>query len=253
VAETANSLGARESGPRELLAVRGLTARYGPVVAVRDVSLTVNEGEIVALLGANGAGKTTTLLSIAGLHAQKTGEIEFEGRAIGRIPPEKVARRGISLAPEGRRLFGSLTVAQNLRLGSAASRGGNRDARRDRLLELFPVLRERLRQDAASLSGGEQQQLTIARALMSAPKLLLLDEPTLGLAPKLVRLIFDLIIRLRDEEGVTVLLVEQNVHKALDICDRAYLMRTGAIAAAGTPAELRRERQIDQAYLGVPT
>lgn len=250
---TATTLGARGGGPRELLAVRGLTARYGPVVAVRDLSLTVNEGEVVALLGANGSGKTTTLLAIAGLHTQKAGDIEFEGRAIGRLPAEKVVRRGVSLAPEGRRLFGSLTVAQNLRLGSAAANGDDRDARLERLLDLFPALRERLGQEAALLSGGEQQQLTIARALMSAPKLLLLDEPTLGLAPKLVRLIFDLIVRLRDEEGVTVLLVEQNVHKALDVCDRAYLMRTGTIAAAGSPADLRGERQIDQAYLGVPT
>src|SRR5262249_50353849 len=147
----------------------------------------------------------------------------------------------------------SLTVAQNLRLGSAAANGDDRDARLERLLDLFPALRERLGQEAALLSGGEQQQLTIAQTLMSTPKLLLLDEPTLGLAPKLVRLIFDLIVRLRDEEGVTVLLVEQNVHKALDVCDRAYLMRTGTIAAAGSPADLRGERQIDQAYLGVPT
>ncbi len=247
------SLGARDDGPRELLAVRGLTARYGPVVAVRDLSLGVREGEIVALLGANGAGKTTTLLCTAGLHSQKSGEIELEGRSIARLPAEKIVRRGVGLAPEGRRLFGRLTVAENLRIGAAAAAREGRSERRERLLELFPVLRQRLDQHASSLSGGEQQQLAIARALMSGPKLLLLDEPTLGLAPKLVRLVFELIVRLRDEEDVTILLVEQNVHQALEVCDRAYLLRTGSVEAQGTPAELRRERQIALAYLGVPT
>jgi branched-chain amino acid transport system ATP-binding protein len=247
------TLGARD-GPRVLLEVRGLTARYGPVVAVREVDLEVGEGEIVALLGANGAGKTTTLMSIVGLHRSRTGTIELEGREIGHLPPERVVRRGVSLAPEGRRIFAGLTVAENLRIGAAAAgRNGGDDARRERLLELFPVLRERLKLPAASLSGGEQQQLAIARALMSGPKLLLLDEPTLGLAPKLVRLVFDLIARLRDEEGVTILLVEQNVHQALAICDRAYLMRVGTVETAGAPEELRRDRRVQAAYLGVPT
>ena len=252
-AKPGDSLGARHNGPRELLAVRDLTARYGPVVAVRDVSLLVREGEIVALLGANGAGKTTTLLCIAGLHPQKSGEIDLEGRSIARLPPERIVRRGLGLAPEGRRLFGGLTVSENLRIGAAVAARDGRDERRERLLALFPVLRERLHQEASSLSGGEQQQLAIARALMSGPKLLLLDEPTLGLAPKLVRLVFELIARLRDEEHVTILLVEQNVHQALEVCDRAYVMQTGSIAAEGMPAALRRERQIAQAYLGVPT
>jgi branched-chain amino acid transport system ATP-binding protein len=232
------------------LEVRGLTARYGPVVAVRDVHLRVGKGEIVALLGANGAGKTTTLMSIVGLHRARSGTIQLDGREIGHLPPERVVRRGVSLAPEGRRIFAGLTVAENLRIGAAAGR--NRDeSRRDRLLELFPVLRERLRLPAANLSGGEQQQLAIARALMSGPKLLLLDEPTLGLAPKLVRTVFDLIVRLRDEEGVTILLVEQNVHQALVCCDRGYLMRVGGIDAEGTPDELLRDRRIHEAYLGV--
>ena len=231
--------------------MRGLTARYGPVVAVREVDLRVAEGEIVALLGANGAGKTTTLTSIVGLHRARSGTIELEGREIGHLPPERVVRRGVSLAPEGRRIFASLTVAENLRIGAAAA-GARDDSRRERLLELFPVLRERLRLPAASLSGGEQQQLAIARALMSGPKLLLLDEPTLGLAPKLVGLVFELIARLRDEEGVTILLVEQNVHQALRCCDRAYLMRVGGIEAEGTSEELRRDRRVQAAYLGVP-
>jgi branched-chain amino acid transport system ATP-binding protein len=233
------------------LEVRGLTARYGPVVAVRDVDLSVGEGEIVALLGTNGAGKTTTLMSIVGLHRARTGTIRLDGREIGHLPAEKVVRHGVSLAPEGRRIFAGLTVAENLRIGAAAA--GRDDGRRERLLELFPVLRERLKLPASSLSGGEQQQLAIARALMSGPKLLLLDEPTLGLAPKLVRLVFDLIARLRDEEGVTILLVEQNVHQALACCDRAYLMRVGTIETEGTPEELRRDRRVQAAYLGVPT
>jgi branched-chain amino acid transport system ATP-binding protein len=234
------------------LEVRGLTARYGPVVAVRDVSLRVGEGEIVALLGANGAGKTTTLMSIVGLHRSRTGTIALDGEEIGRLPPERVVRRGVGLAPEGRRIFARLTVAENLRLGAAAGRRRADDARRERLLELFPALRERLRLPAASLSGGEQQQLAIARALMPGPRLLLLDEPTLGLAPKLVRLVFDLVVRLREEEGVTILLVEQNVHQALRVCDRAYLMRVGGIETEGTPDELRRDRRVQTAYLGVP-
>ncbi len=230
--------------------VDDLTARYGPVLAVRDVSLRVAEGEIVALLGANGAGKTTTLASIAGLHHARSGRIRFDGRDVSRLSPERVLRRGISLTPEGRRLFSTLTVEENLRLGGAA-RG--RGARRDygELLELFPILRQRLHMPAASLSGGEQQQLAIARSLMSKPRLLLLDEPTLGLAPRLVRLVFDLIGRLRDDQGLSVLLVEQNVHQALELCDRAYVMRTGRIEAEGTPDELRRSPEVQSAYMGI--
>jgi branched-chain amino acid transport system ATP-binding protein len=243
------ALGA-EAGPRELLEVADLSARYGSVVAVRSISLTVGEGEIVALLGANGAGKTTTLACIAGLHRSRSGAIRFSEGDLSRLPPERVVRRGVSLCPEGRRLFTTLTVEENLAIG-AASRP--RAKRRDyaHLLELFPILRDRLHLPAASLSGGEQQQLAIARALMSEPRLLLLDEPTLGLAPRLVSFVFDLIGRLRDEQGLTVLLVEQNVHRALDLCDRAYVMRTGRIVAAGTPAELRQAGEIRSAYLGI--
>lgn len=230
--------------------VRGLTARYGAVMAVRDVSLEVGAGEIVALLGANGAGKSTTLACIAGLHRSPQGQIRFEGKDISRLAPERVLRRGISLTPEGRRLFSSLTVQENLLLGGA-SRGRRGRTDYDDLLSLFPILRERLKQPAALLSGGEQQQLAIARSLMSKPRLLLLDEPTLGLAPLLVRLVIDLIRRLRDEQGLSVLLVDQNVHHALDLCDRAYIMRTGQIAAAGLPEELRRSREVRAAYLGV--
>jgi branched-chain amino acid transport system ATP-binding protein len=234
--------------PDHLLEVTGLSARYGPVTAVRDVSLTVGEAEIVALLGANGAGKTTTLTCIAGLHAGRSGRIRFDGRELSRLSPERIVRLGVSLTPEGRRLFSTLTVEENLLLGGAARRGVKDYGE---LLELFPILRERLHMAAASLSGGEQQQLAIARSLMSRPRLLLLDEPTLGLAPRLVRFVFDLIGRLRDEQGLSVLLVEQNVHQALDLCDRAYVMRIGQIEAAGTPEELRRAGEVQAAYLGV--
>jgi branched-chain amino acid transport system ATP-binding protein len=232
-----------------LLEVRRLTARYGPITAVHDVELVVNEGEIVALLGANGAGKTTTLAAISGLVARE-GEIRFGGLEISKLRPEEIVRRGVSLTPEGRRIFAGLTVAENLALGAARRREGAK-RRRERLLELFPVLGRRLNAPAGTLSGGEQQQLAIARSLMSDPRLLLLDEPTLGLAPTLVRIVFELIGRLRDEEGVTVLLVEQNVHRALDLCDRAYVMRTGRIEVEGTPDQLRRTTRIEQAYLGI--
>ena len=225
--------------------MRGLEARYGPIAAVRGIDLDVHDGEIVALLGANGAGKTSTLAAIVGLHTARSGEIRFGGEDVSRLPPERIVRKGISLTPEGRRLFATLTVAENLALGGGTRNG---DAR-ERLLELFPVLRERLHSPAGSLSGGEQQQLAIARSLMSRPRLLLLDEPTLGLAPKLVGAVFELIARLRAEEGVSILLVEQNVHRALDVCDRAYVMRVGRIEVTGTPAELRA-RGVEAAYLG---
>jgi branched-chain amino acid transport system ATP-binding protein len=235
-----------------LLEVRGLRARYGPIVAVREASLHVGEGEIVALLGANGAGKTTTLGAITGLVRAREGAITFGTEDISRLAPEQIARRGLSLTPEGRRLFATLTVAENLAIGAASLPRRERKVGKERqeLLELFPVLAQRLHSPAGTLSGGEQQQLAIARSLMSRPRLLLLDEPTLGLAPKVVQLVFELIGRLRAERGLTVLLVEQNVHRALELCDRAYVMRLGAIEVEGTPGELRRETRIEQAYLG---
>ena len=235
-----------------LLDVRGLRARYGPIVAVREANLHVEEGEIVALLGANGAGKTTMLGAITGLVRDREGEITLAGEDVSRLAPEQIARRGLSLTPEGRRLFATLTVAENLAIGAASLSRQDRKAgtEREELLELFPVLARRLHSPAGTLSGGEQQQLAIARSLMSRPRLLLLDEPTLGLAPKLVKLVFELIGRLRTERGLTVLLVEQNVHRALDLCDRAYVMRLGTIEVEGTPDELRRETRIEQAYLG---
>lgn len=238
-----------------LLEVRGLTAGYGSITAIRDVTLDVAEGEIVAVLGANGAGKTTTLASIVGLVRSRQGSIRFGGEMISHLAPEQIVRKGLSLTPEGRRVFTRLTVAENLAIGAAAYRGERREIGqlRERLFDLFPVLAQRLGWPAGTLSGGEQQQLAIARSLMSRPRLLLLDEPTLGLAPILVRQVFELIRRLRNERGTTVLLVEQNAHKALDVCDRAYVMRTGRVEFEGTPEELRRTTRIEGAYLGFST
>jgi branched-chain amino acid transport system ATP-binding protein len=238
-----------------VLEVSRLRAWYGPIRAVHQVDLTVQAGEIVALLGANGAGKSTTLKAIAGLHTARGGEIRFQGRDVSRFSAEKLVKAGLSLAPEGRRVFGRLTVRENLALGAAVRRGKRRGREvaedRHRLLELFPILAARLDTAGGTLSGGEQQQLAIARALMSGPRLLLLDEPSLGLAPKLVRRIYELIGTLRAERGVTMLLVEQNVHAALDVADRAYVMQSGRIVLSGTPAELRDRTQIEQAYLGL--
>jgi branched-chain amino acid transport system ATP-binding protein len=235
-----------------LLEIRGLAARYGPIVAVRDAELEVEQGEIVAVLGANGAGKTTTLACVAGLIRPRAGVIRFDGEDISRLRTEAIVQRGISLAPEGRRLFTRLTVAENLRLGGASRRARNTpDASRRRLEELFPILKSRATTPAGLLSGGEQQQVAIARALMSRPRLLLLDEPTLGLAPKLIRETFRLIARLREEEGISILIVEQNVRQALRVCDRAYVMRTGAMALQGTAEELRQSSDINRAYLGI--
>jgi branched-chain amino acid transport system ATP-binding protein len=233
-----------------LLEVRRLHARYGPILAVRDADLTVEEGEVVALLGANGAGKTTTLAAISGL-VSRGGEIRLDGVDISRLRPEQIVRRGVSLTPEGRRVFAGLTVEENLAVGGATRRKSDAAADRERLLDLFPILRQRRHTAAGALSGGEQQQLAIARSLMSRPRLLLLDEPTLGLAPTLVGAVFELIGRLRAEEGVTILLVEQNAHRALELCDRAYVMRTGRVEVEGTPDELRRTTGLEQAYLGI--
>jgi branched-chain amino acid transport system ATP-binding protein len=235
-----------------LLEIDGLEAGYGPIAAVRDARLTVGRGEIIALLGANGAGKTTTLACVAGLVASRAGVVRFDGEDISHLRPEAIVQRGISLAPEGRRLFTRLSVAENLRLGGASPRGRDTaSTTRRRLEELFPLLRTRADTPAGLLSGGEQQQVAIARALMSRPRLLLLDEPTLGLAPKLIREIFRLIAQLRDDDDISILLVEQNVRQALRICDRAYVMRTGTIALHGTAADLRRSDDINRAYLGV--
>ena len=234
-----------------MLELNDVHARYGAITALRGVSINVSQGELVALLGVNGAGKSTTLGCIAGVLRPWQGGIAFEGGSIIGKSPEQIARLGISLVPEGRDIFPSLTVEENLRLG-AFTRSERTEYRRnlDEVYDLFPVLKERLQQPGATLSGGEQQQLAIARALMSSPRLLMLDEPSLGLAPTLVDQIFELIARLH-QRGVTILLVEQNVHRTLEIVDRAYLMNTGLIESQGTAQQLRSRADIESIYMGV--
>ena len=232
-----------------MLSVKDLVVRYGPVEAVRGIDIAVREGEIVALLGANGAGKSSTLASIAGLVKPASGTITFGGRSIAGLPPEALSRLGIGLVPEGRRVFASLTVAENLWLGGAShGSAADRRQRQREMEERFPILRERTSQKAGLLSGGEQQMLAIARALMSRPKLLLMDEPSLGLAPQMVERVFDLLAELR-KEGHTILLVEQNVPMSLAIADHGFVLANGRIAMAGTGRELASNDKISEAYL----
>jgi branched-chain amino acid transport system ATP-binding protein len=234
-----------------MLELNNIHARYGAISALRGVSISVSQGELVALLGVNGAGKSTTLATIAGVLRPWQGSILFEGSPILGKSPEQIARLGISLVPEGRDIFPSLTVEENLRLG-AYTRSEKSEYRRNlgEVFELFPVLKERLQQLGGTLSGGEQQQLAIARALMSSPRLLMLDEPSLGLAPALVDQIFELVARLH-RRGVTILLVEQNVDRTLEIVDRAYVMNTGLIESQGTTQQLRAHADIEGIYMGV--
>lgn len=234
-----------------MLELNSIHARYGAITALRGVSINVSQGELVALLGLNGAGKSTTLGCIAGVLKPWQGDILFDGASIPGKSPEQIARLGISLVPEGRDIFSSLTVDENLRLGGYILKEKAEYHRNlDEIFELFPVLKERFQQPGGTLSGGEQQQLAIARALMSSPRLLMLDEPSLGLAPALVDQIFELIARLH-ERGVTILLVEQNVDRSLEIVDRAYLMNTGRIESQGTPQQLRTHADIEGIYMGV--
>ncbi len=232
-----------------MLEVRDLEVAYGSIRALHGVSLDVAQGELVAILGSNGAGKSTTLRAISGLVRPRAGAIRFMGRAITRATPEEIVALGISHCPEGRRVFGRLTVRENLILGGVQRPWS--EVRRDleRMESLFPILRERLRQAAGTLSGGEQQMLAIARALMSRPRLLILDEPSLGLAPIIVEQVFRIITELK-EEGLTILLVEQNVHHALDVADRVYVLETGRVSLSGTAAELRHDPRIERSYLG---
>jgi branched-chain amino acid transport system ATP-binding protein len=234
-----------------VLELADIHVRYGNIRALQGVSLRVETGELVALIGSNGAGKTTTLRTISGLLRPTQGTISFDGAEIGTASTDRIVGLGISHCPEGRRIFGSLTVAENLRLG-AVSRTATAEiaADLDQVLELFPVLRERLAQAGGTLSGGEQQMLAIGRALMSRPRLLLLDEPSLGLAPIMVERIFATIAELK-RQGRTILLVEQNVHQALDIADRAYVLETGRITLDGSAAVLRHDPKVEQSYLGV--
>ena len=234
-----------------MLELKEVLARYGAITALRGISLQVSQGELVALLGVNGAGKSTTLGCIAGVLKPWQGSIAFEGISIVGKSPEQIARLGISLVPEGRDIFPSLSVEENLRLGAFIQKEKSTYRRNlEEVFELFPVLKQRLQQQGGTLSGGEQQQLAIARALMSSPRLLMLDEPSLGLAPSLVDQIFELIARLH-QRGVTILLVEQNVERSLEIVDRAYLMNTGLIESQGTAQQLRTHADIESVYMGV--
>jgi branched-chain amino acid transport system ATP-binding protein len=233
-----------------MLELTDVHVQYGNIRSLRGVSLRVAEGELVALIGSNGAGKTTTLRTISGLLRPSPGSISFEGTDIHRASTDRIVGLGISHCPEGRRIFGSMSVRENLVLG-AVSRSDQAAIATDMemVFELFPLLRERLRQAGGTLSGGEQQMLAIGRALMSRPRLLLLDEPSLGLAPLMVERIFETIAELK-RQGRTILLVEQNVHHALDVADRAYVMETGRITLEGAADVLRRDPQVERSYLG---
>lgn len=233
-----------------MLLVENLHASYGAILALKGVSLEVQEGELVALIGVNGAGKSTLLSTIAGILRPVAGKITFRGESLIGKSPEEIVRKGISLVPEGREIFSSLTVEENLRMGAFVRRDRSEYQRDlEAIFALFPILKQRFHQLGGTLSGGEQQQLAIARALMSHPALLMLDEPSLGLAPALVDQIFDLITRLH-QQGTTILLVEQNVDRTLEIADRVYLLQTGKVKFSGTAAEVRHQGEVEKVYLG---
>jgi branched-chain amino acid transport system ATP-binding protein len=233
-----------------MLEVDKISVYYGNIAAVKDLSLIVEQGEIVTLIGSNGAGKSTTLRTVSGLLKPRTGAMRFLGRPITGVPAHEIVRLGIAQSPEGRRIFPKMTVAENLDLGAFLRKDKARIAEdQERMLELFPRLRERYAQKAGTLSGGEQQMLAVARALMTQPKLLLLDEPSMGLAPVLVDVIFATIRRIR-EAGTTVLVVEQNARAALSVADRAYVLESGTIKLAGPARDLRNDPEIAKAYLG---
>ena len=230
-----------------MLKVNNINVYYGPIHAIKDVSFCVNEGEIVSLIGANGAGKSTILKTISGLLRTKTGGITFMDEDISSAKAHKLVRKGLAQVPEGRRIFLRMTVRENLEMGAFASGMNHGDL--DAVYARFPILKERIRQVAGTLSGGEQQMLAMGRAMMSRPKLLMLDEPSMGLAPILVEQVFD-IIRGFHDMGVTILLVEQNASMALAHADRAYVLETGRVTLSGTGAELASSEEIKKAYLG---
>jgi branched-chain amino acid transport system ATP-binding protein len=236
-----------------MLDVKDLHAGYGALGVLRGLNLRVEEGEVVALLGTNGAGKTTLLRTISGLHRPSSGQILYQGKQIQELAPHLIQASGLALVPEGRQLFPEHTVIENLELGAFVKlfAGGRKEFEVDleRIYTLFPRVKERVRQRAGLLSGGEQQMVAIARALISRPKLLLLDEPSLGLAPIIVTAIFDIFLKLR-ESGTTILLVEQMAHQALALCDRAYMLGGGRIQVEGTRAEMLTDERVIEAYLG---
>ncbi|GAA1272359.1 ABC transporter ATP-binding protein [Pseudonocardia aurantiaca] len=233
-----------------LLSVRGLTVRYGSVTALHGVDLDVHQGELVSLVGPNGAGKSSTLAAVSGLVRPAAGTVTVAGDMVSGLAPERVVRHGVALVPEGRKIFTSLTVAENLALGATIRRdAAGVAADLERQLDRFPILRDRCSQQAGLLSGGEQQQLAIARALMSRPRLLLLDEPSLGLAPRLVDLVFETVAQLR-REGLTIVLVEQNATRAVELADRTSILRSGRIVRSGTAEELGGGAAMAAEYLG---
>jgi branched-chain amino acid transport system ATP-binding protein len=233
-----------------LLEVSDLHTFYGNIEALKGISVTVEEGEVVTLIGSNGAGKSTTLRSVAGLTPPRQGSIKFEGTEIGEIPPQEIVQRGISLSPEGRHIFPRMTVRENLDLGAYLRKDADGVAQdRERVYSLFPRLKERERQKGGTMSGGEQQMLAIGRALMANPRLLLLDEPSMGIAPILVERIYETIAEI-NRQGTTILLVEQNANYALDVSKRGYVLETGTIAIEDASSKLRTNPEVQKAYLG---
>ena len=232
-----------------ILKVDNINVYYGAIHAIKGISFEVNEGEIVTLIGANGAGKSTTLQTISGLLRSRTGSIEFNGENISHVPAHKLVYKGLAQVPEGRRIFLQMSVEENLEMGAFTQKNAGIDADIESVYEQFPRLRERKKQIAGTLSGGEQRMLAMGRALMSHPKLLMLDEPSMGLAPILVEQIFD-IIRQLHKNGTTILLVEQNAQMALSVADRAYVLETGKITLSGTGKELAESDEVRKAYLG---
>ncbi|MCZ6743598.1 MAG: ABC transporter ATP-binding protein [Alphaproteobacteria bacterium] len=232
-----------------MLKVSGLHAAYGPIEALQGVDIDVDAGEIVALIGANGAGKSTLLMTICGAPRARSGRIEFDGRDITRLPTFEIVRLGIAQVPEGRRVFPHMTVLENLQVGATPAEDSYFDEDLDRVFAMFPILEERRHQSGGTLSGGEQQVLAIARALMSRPRLLLLDEPSLGLAPLVMKRIFEIIKEINESQEVTIFLVEQNAYHALRLADRGYVMANGRIVLKGTGAELLGDEEVRKAYL----
>ena len=232
-----------------ILKVDNINVYYGAIHAIKGISFEVNEGEIVTRIGANGAGKSTTLQTVSGLLRSRTGSIEFNGENISHVPAHKLVYKGLAQVPEGRRIFLQMSVEENLEMGAFTQKNAGIDADLESVYEQFPRLRERKKQIAGTLSGGEQQMLAMGRALMSHPKLLMLDEPSMGLAPILVEQIFD-IIRQLHKNGTTILLVEQNAQMALSVADRAYVLETGKITLSGTGKELAESDEVRKAYLG---
>ena len=239
------------SAPGEpLLSLRGVKAYYGSVIALKGVDVDVHEGEIVALIGANGAGKSTLMMTICGNPRARDGRIEYAGADITRLPTHEIMRQGLAQSPEGRRIFPRMTVHENLLMGAHGHKAAHTGDAIEQVFALFPRLKERLSQRGGTLSGGEQQMLSISRALMSQPKFLMLDEPSLGLAPLLVKTIFEKIVEINRQQGITILLVEQNANLALEVSHYGYVLETGKITLQGDSAALRQNPQVQSAYLG---